>query len=145
MPLEAQTGQGRYVMCQLGQGVVTMPPFGARVLVVSPSSYGTMPGASVIVYVLDPSAPDLAPGETCFIPTVGGTRVSRARTAPWRSAMLPQFHAAVSELVDEAVTQIVAAFNTHQVQSALPEVAVPTVPGIRQRRPACSKILKVSG
>jgi hypothetical protein len=157
VPLEAATGQGRYVMCQLAQGIVTLPPFGARVLVVSPSSHGTAPGNSVIVYVVDPSAPALQPGETCFIPTIGGTRgIARKDGTVELGAILPQFHAAVSELVDQAVTTIVEAFNTHThvVAGACPPgggaltggTAAPPTPGITPAPGStASKILKLSG
>ena len=155
VPLDAQTGQGCDVTCQLGQGIATMPPFGARVLVVTPNSYGTMPGNSVILYVLDASARDLEAGETCFAPTVGGSRgIARkdgtfemGAPSPAEAAALASTSDAVWNGLAQALSTAPSAPLTPAALLALLQTAwggTPTLPSSPPTTTA-SAILKLSG
>lgn len=149
--LDASSGQGRYVLCQLSPAIFVLPQYGDRVLVVTPNSYGTLPGNSTIVAVVDPRGEiifgDLQPGEMVLAPRAGGGRIVGRKDGTFEVGIpLPTFTAALSQLVDSVITTIVGDFNshTHTAPGGSGGPTTPPLTPISAQPSTASQILKIS-
>lgn len=120
--LNQTRAQGHYVLCQVDPGIVPLPPFGALVLVATPSSYSHHPGMSTILMVRDARAPNVNKAGDRYItaPVPGGAYVvTRTDGTVEVGALNPQQEAAVAAIVEAKIAKLAAALNSHVHTSAV--------------------------